>query len=65
MRGDPKLYELLNQLVIGYDYYEHPAVPTVEEAVRYWKYLGLTPGSVTPFGLINDRDRHISTLAHS
>lgn len=114
MRGDPKLYELLNQLDTGYDYYEHPAVPTVEEAVRYWKdldathcknlffrnhkgnrhylvildhrrvlnirdleqrlkqgkltfaspkrlmkYLGLTPGSVTPFGLINDTDRHV------
>ncbi len=114
MRGDPKLYELLNQLDIRYDYYEHPAVPTVEEAARYWKdldathcknlffrnhkgnrhylvildhrrvlnirdleqllkqgkltfaspkrlmkYLGLTPGSVTPFGLINDTDRHV------
>ncbi len=114
MRGDPKLYELLNQLDIRYDYYEHPAVPTVEEAARYWKdldathcknlffrnhkgnrhylvildhrrelnirdleqrlkqgkltfaspkrlmkYLGLTPGSVTPFGLISDTGRHV------
>ena len=23
------------------------------------KYLGLTPGSVTPFGLINDSDNHV------
>jgi Ala-tRNA(Pro) deacylase len=23
------------------------------------RYLGITPGSVSPFGLINDRDRHV------
>jgi Ala-tRNA(Pro) deacylase len=23
------------------------------------KYLGLTPGSVSPFGLVNDPDRHV------
>jgi Ala-tRNA(Pro) deacylase len=37
MNGDPKLYKLLEQLNIRYDYYEHPPVPTVEEAKRYWK----------------------------
>ena len=26
---------------------------------RLMKYLGLTPGSVTPFGLINDSERHV------
>lgn len=26
---------------------------------RMEKYLGVKPGSVTPFGLINDKDRHI------
>jgi Ala-tRNA(Pro) deacylase len=26
---------------------------------RMMKYLGLTPGSVTPFGLINDKDHHV------
>lgn len=26
---------------------------------RLKKYLGLDPGSVTPFGLINDRERHV------
>jgi len=114
MRGDPKLYQLLNELDISYDYYAHPEAPTVEEAAKYWKdldamhcknlffrnhkgnqhylvildhrqtlnirdleqrlkqgkltfaspkrlmkYLGLTPGSVTPFGLINDSERHV------
>jgi Ala-tRNA(Pro) deacylase len=114
MNGDPKLYTLLEELGIAYDYYEHPAAPTVEEAAKYWKdleathckniffrnhkgnrhylvvlehtrelnirdleqrlrqgklsfasskrlmkYLGLTPGSVTPLGLINDVDRHV------
>lgn len=116
MRGDPKLYELLNQLNISFEYFEHPAVPTIEEAMKYWKsldaqhckniffrnhkgnrhylvildcnkileirdleqrlkqgklsfasserlmkHLGLTAGSVTPFGLINNHkhDVHI------
>ncbi|MEZ5197584.1 MAG: prolyl-tRNA synthetase associated domain-containing protein [Bacteroidales bacterium] len=26
---------------------------------RMMKYLGVTPGSVTPFGLINDKDNHV------
>ncbi len=111
MRGDRKLYETLEKLDIKFDYYEHPAVPTVEEAAKYWKdleathcknlffrnhkgnkhylviiehqkdlnikdleqrlkqgklsfasekrlkkYMGLTPGSVSPLGLINDQE---------
>lgn len=114
LRGDPKLFEILNQLKIDFDYYEHVAVPTVEEASKYWvdieashcknlffrnhkgnrhylvilehtsvlnirelelklrqgklsfasaermmKYLGLTPGSVSPFGLIHDCENHV------
>ena len=114
MNGDPKLYKLLEELGIAYDYYGHAAAPTVEEAAKYWKdldathckniffrnhkgnrhylvvlehtrelnirdlelrlrqgklsfaspkrlmkYLGLTPGSVTPLGLINDVTRHV------
>ncbi len=114
MRGDENLYKTLNELEISFDYYEHPAVPTVEKAEKYWKdveathckniffrnhkgnrhflvileytknlnvrdleqrlgqgkisfasekrlnkYLGLTPGSVSPFGLINDKENHV------
>ncbi len=114
MRGDQKLYQLLDALHIAYEYYAHPAAPTVEEAAKYWKdldavhcknlffrnhkgnrhylvildhrrelnirdleqrlrqgkltfaspkrlmkYLGLTPGSVSPFGLINDTEKHV------
>jgi len=114
MRGQPELYRILEELNIPFDYHEHPPVPTVEEASKYWKgidsahckniffrnhkgnrhylviidyrqvldihdlekrlrqgklsfaserrlkkYLGLTPGSVTPFGLINDRENHV------
>ncbi len=114
MRGQPGLYRILEELNISFDYHEHPPVPTVEEASKYWKgidsahckniffrnhkgnrhylviidyrqvldihdlekrlrqgklsfaserrlkkYLGLTPGSVTPFGLINDRENHV------
>ncbi len=114
MNGDPQLYKLLEELEIGFEYYEHPAAPTVEEAAKYWKdleathckniffrnhkgnrhylvvlehtqdlnirdleqrlkqgklsfasperlmkYLGVTPGSVTPLGLINDEAKHV------
>lgn len=114
MNGDPRLYEVLEEQDIKFEYYEHPPGPTIEEALKYWKdidsthcknlffrnhkgnkhflvilehtqqlmikdleqrlkqgkitfasekrlqkYLGLTPGSVTPFGLINDHESHI------
>lgn len=29
---------------------------------RLMKYLGLTPGSVTPFGLLNDKEKHVKVL---
>ena len=114
LRGPAELYQLLDSLQIPYEYIEHPPVPTVEEAMKYWsgiesghckniffrnhkgdrhylvilyydsklnireleqklhqgklsfasdrrlmQYLGLTPGSVSPFGLINDKTRHV------
>ena len=114
MNGQKELYEILQKLNIAYDYYEHPATPTIEEAMKYWvdieathcknlffrnhkgdkhylvilnhkqaldihdlekrlkqgkisfaseprmlKYLGLKPGSVSPFGLINDKENHV------
>ncbi len=114
MNGDPRLYQSLKNLNIGFEYHEHPAVPTVEAAMEYWKdirsthcknlffrnhkgnrhylvilehtnklairdleqmlkqgklslasdrrlneWLGLTPGSVSPFGLINDSENHV------
>ena len=114
LRGPAELYRLLDSLEIQYEYIEHPPVPTVEEAMKYWsgidfghckniffrnhkgdrhylvilyydsklnirdleqklrqgklsfasdrrlmQYLGLTPGSVSPFGLINDSSRHV------
>ncbi len=114
MRGQKELYTLFKELEIDLQYIEHPPVPTVEEAMKYWegmdavkcknlffrnhkgnrhylvllehkkslkikdleqilkqgkisfasekrldKYLKLTPGSVTPFGLINDSENHV------
>lgn len=114
MNGDKKLYEILEQLDIQFDYHEHPPAPTIGEAMKYWKdlqathckniffrnhkgnrhylvilehtrdlnihdleqrlkqgklsfasderlyrYLGLTPGSVSPFGLIHDEQHHV------
>jgi Ala-tRNA(Pro) deacylase len=114
MNGDPKLYDILSKLNIGFEYVEHPPAPTIEEAMKYWdghdathckniffrnhkgnkhylvvldckqnlkisdlelrlkqgkltfasekrllQYLKLTPGSVTPLGLINDIENHV------
>jgi len=114
MNGDPHLYAILKEIDIPFEYYEHPPVPTIDEARRYWKdiesthcknlffrnhkgnrhylviieysrdlsihdlekrlkqgkltfasdqrmktYLGLAPGSVSPFGLINDKSKHV------
>ena len=125
MNGDPRLYQLLDELHISYEYIEHPPAPTIEIAKQYWaghdaqhcknlffrnhkgnrhylvilncdqymaihdiekqlhqgklsfasetrmdKYLGVKPGSVTPFGLINDQEHHVTvfldqTLQHA
>lgn len=114
MRGDKRLYDILDDLGIGYEYHEHPPGPTIEMALEYWKdidsahcrnlffrnhkgnrhylvisdyrykidihdlekrlrqgkltfaspkrlkkYLGLDPGSVSLFGLINDGENHV------
>jgi len=117
MNGDPKLYTLLEQLNIGFEYMEHPPAPTIEVALQYWaghdakhcknlffrnhkgnrhylvildcncdmdihaiekmlkqgklsfaselrleKYLCVQPGSVTPFGLMNDTEHHVTVF---
>lgn len=117
MNGDPKLYKILEELNIKFDYYEHPPAPTIEIAMLYWKnmeaahcknlffrnhkgnrhylvvldcsrildihdlekklnqgkisfaskqrmekYLGIKPGSVSPFGIINDNEHHVHTF---
>jgi Ala-tRNA(Pro) deacylase len=114
MNGPERLYRLLEQLNISFEYLEHPEAPTIEIAKQFWagrdgkhcknlffrnhkgnrhylvildcdrdmdihsiekqlhqgklsfaseqrmmKYLGVTPGSVTPFGLINDEEHHV------
>ena len=114
MIGQDKVYEVLKELGIGYDYLEHPAAPTIEIALQYCnnmdsthcknlffrnhkgnrhylvifyceqnlaiheleqrlrqgrlsfaseqrmqKYLGLKPGSVSPFGLLDDTEHHV------
>jgi Ala-tRNA(Pro) deacylase len=106
--------DYLDSLGINYDLYEHPPLPTIEEALKYWsdinathcknlffrnhkgnqhylvifdhrqilgihdlekrlkqgklsfasekrmnKYLGIKPGSVSIFGLINDKENHV------
>jgi Ala-tRNA(Pro) deacylase len=114
LNGDPKLYKILAETGIPFDYHGHPPAPTIEEAKKYWKdidsghcknlffrnhkgnrhylvifehtrdlsirdleqrlkqgkltfaseermkkYLGVSPGSVTPFGLISDASHHV------
>jgi len=36
-RGQKELYQILEQLQIQFEYYEHPPAPTIEEARKYWK----------------------------
>lgn len=109
-----KVFKILDELDINYSLTNHPPVPTVQEAKKYWadiesahcknlffrnhkgnkhylvlidyrqklvikdleqrlkqgkisfasdkrlsKYLGLKAGSVSPFGLINDEEKHV------
>ncbi len=42
MNGDQKLYSILNELGISYEYHEHPPAPTIEIAVQYWKDIAET-----------------------
>lgn len=106
--------DYLENHAIPYNLFEHPPIPTIEEALKYWgeidathcknlflrnhkgnkhylviidhrqslgihdlekrlkqgklsfasekrmdKYLGISPGSVSIFGLINDRENHV------
>lgn len=109
-----KVFDVLKDLNISFEMYEHPPTPTIEEAVKYWgemeathcknlffrnhkgnkhylvifehrkqlvirdlelklkqgklsfasekrmnKYLGVRPGSVSLFGLINDTEKQV------
>ncbi len=115
-----KVLDFLTRIDISYELYEHPPVPTVDEASKYWKdipsahcknlffrnhkgnrhylviidhrktlgihelekrlkqgklsfasekrmgkYLGVRPGSVSLFGLINDRENHVHLFLDS
>src|SRR3972149_6140168 len=60
--AEAKVFEVLDVLGIAYTRHEHPPVFTVEQAERLQKYLGLEPGSVSPFGLINDRDKEVIVI---
>ncbi|HOW25210.1 MAG TPA: prolyl-tRNA synthetase associated domain-containing protein [Bacteroidales bacterium] len=42
MVGDPKLYEILAELGIPFEYHEHPPGYTIEEALKYWKDIDST-----------------------
>ncbi|MDR2384983.1 MAG: prolyl-tRNA synthetase associated domain-containing protein [Tannerella sp.] len=114
MNGSQKLFRILSERNIPFEYLEHPATPTIEIAGQYWTrsdtnycknlffrnhkgnrhylvildcnrdmdihaiekqlhqgklsfaseqrmmtFLGVSPGAVTPFGLINDEKHHI------
>lgn len=115
-----KVTDTLDTLDISYEIHFHPPIPTIEDAIKYWKnfdsthcknlffrnhkgnkhylvvfecmhqmdihdlehrlkqgklsfaseqrmekYLGLKPGSVSPFGLINDTENHVKLFIDS
>lgn len=114
MIGQKKLYDILKDLGIKFEYHEHPPLATIEDAKIHWKdynsgrckniffrnhkgnrhylvilehlqqlnitdlekrlrqgkltfasdqrlkkHLGVEPGSVSPFGLINDTEKNV------
>ena len=42
MNGPKELYQKLENLNIPFDYYEHPAAPTIEIAMKYWEDIEAT-----------------------
>ena len=42
MNGDPKLYQILDELNIEFEYHEHPPAPTIEAAMECWKDIEAT-----------------------
>jgi Ala-tRNA(Pro) deacylase len=42
MNGQKELYDSLSMLKISFDYYGHPAAPTIEEAMKYWANIEAT-----------------------
>jgi len=42
MNGQKKLYEILDELKIKFKYHEHPPVPTINDARKYWKDIEAT-----------------------
>lgn len=42
MIGQEKVYEVLERMGIGYEYYEHPAAPTIEIAAQFYRGEGTT-----------------------
>ncbi len=42
MRGDKNIYNKLNELNIDFEYYEHPAIPTIELALIHKKNIEAT-----------------------
>jgi Ala-tRNA(Pro) deacylase len=41
-RGQEKVYRRLNELNISFEYYQHQAAPTIEEAMKCWRGLEST-----------------------
>ncbi|MCJ7446847.1 MAG: hypothetical protein MUO72_04075 [Bacteroidales bacterium] len=65
MRGQKELFELLEKLNVAFEYHEHPPLATIEDAKIHWRDYSsgrcknIEPGSVSPFGLINDKEKHV------
>ncbi|MBE9511164.1 MAG: prolyl-tRNA synthetase associated domain-containing protein [Bacteroidetes bacterium] len=42
MNGQKKLYKILDELNIEFNYHEHPPVPTIDKARKYWRNIEAT-----------------------
>ncbi|HEY9123184.1 MAG TPA: prolyl-tRNA synthetase associated domain-containing protein [Bacteroidales bacterium] len=63
MNGPAELYQLLDQLQVSFDYYEHPAAPTIEEAKKYWADIEATHCK-NLFFRNHKGDRHYLVVLH-
>lgn len=60
------LYVVLDELGIAYQKYEHPPVPTIEEAIKYWREIENTTFCKNLFFRNHKGNRHyLVVLEHS
>ncbi|MEA3444538.1 MAG: prolyl-tRNA synthetase associated domain-containing protein [Bacteroidota bacterium] len=64
MKGDPKVYQVLKNLNIEFEYYEHPPAPTIEIAMEHWKDIEYSTHCKNLFFRNHKGNKHYLVLLH-